>query len=63
MTNDKLKLFNSEDDIKSYARVNGYDAGGIDDLIKRWKELDNDIEEINNAVKNTIILSSNMEYK
>lgn len=67
MTNDMLKLFETEEDIKAYAKVNGYDAGGIAKLIDRWHsledELDDEPEEIENSVKNTMLLSEDMQQK
>ena len=63
MTNDMLKLFETEEDLRAYAKVNGYDSGGIAKLIERWNGLENEPEEIDNEVKNTIILSSDMQYK
>lgn len=62
MTNDKLKLFKSEEELVSYAKINGYDTGSTDELLKRWKDLENTIKDVN-TVKNTIILTSDMEYK
>ena len=39
MNTDKLKLFKSEDEIKSFGQVNGYDEGGINKLINEWKNI------------------------
>lgn len=63
MTNDMLKLFETEEDIRAYAKVNGYDKGGIETLINRWHNLEEEKEETTNSVKNTVILSSDMQYK
>ena len=45
MNNDKLKVFKSEADVRSYAKVNGYDKGGIDKLVTRWETLENEPKE------------------
>ena len=39
MDNSKLKLFTAEGDLRNYAKVNGYDEGGTEKLINRWKSL------------------------
>ena len=39
MDNDKLKLFHTEEDVKSYAKANGYDSKGIDTLVSQWQEI------------------------
>jgi len=63
MTNDMLKLFETEEDLRAYARVNGYDSGGINKLIDRWASLDDEPEQVENSTKNTVILTSDMQYK
>ena len=40
MNIDKLKLFKNIDEVKEYARVNGYDTPEANDLIKQWEEID-----------------------
>ena len=40
MNTDKLRLFKNIDEIKEYARVNGYDTPEANDLIKQWEEID-----------------------
>lgn len=47
MNTDKLKLFRSEDEIKSYASVNGYDEAGVNRLIAKWKSVKADRETPN----------------
>ena len=39
MTDDKLRLFISEDEIKSFCKVYGYDEGLTNITIARWKSL------------------------
>ena len=39
MTDDNLKLFTSEDEIKSFCKVYGYDEGLTNITIARWKSL------------------------
>jgi hypothetical protein len=39
MTDDNLKLFTSEDEIKSFCKVYGYDEGLTNVTIARWKSL------------------------
>lgn len=63
MNNDMLKLFETEEDIRAYAKVNGYDSGGISKLIDRWHNLEEEAEEVENSVKNTMILTENMQQK
>lgn len=36
---DKLKLFTTEEDIKNYAKINGYGDKGTTNLVNQWKEL------------------------
>jgi hypothetical protein len=40
MNTDKLRLFKNIDEVKEYARVNGYDTPEANDLIKQWEEID-----------------------
>lgn len=39
MEADKLKLFSTEEDVKNYAKVNGYGDKGTTNLVNQWKEL------------------------
>jgi hypothetical protein len=39
MKDDKLRLFTSETEIKSFCAVNGYDEGLTNATIARWKSL------------------------
>jgi hypothetical protein len=34
----KLPEFNSEQEVINFARVNGFDEGGINKLINEWRE-------------------------
>jgi len=40
MNIDKLKLFKNIDEVKEYARVNGYDTPEANDLVKQWEDID-----------------------
>ena len=40
MNIDKLKLFKNIEEVKEYARVNGYDTPEANDLIMQWEEID-----------------------
>lgn len=37
MNTDRMKLFKTEEEVRSYAKVNGYDEGGINRLVAMWK--------------------------
>ena len=37
MNTDKLKLLKSEEEVKEYARVNGYDLDDTNNLVEQWK--------------------------
>jgi hypothetical protein len=66
MTNEMLKLFSSEAEIKAYAKVNGYDSGATDKLIARWHTLnleEEPTEEIINTVKKSYLLEQDMQIK
>lgn len=39
MNEDKLKLFQTEEEVRSYAKVNGMDEGGITKTIAQWKSV------------------------
>lgn len=39
MNTDRLKLFKSEDEIKSFAKVNGYGEKGTQELISQWNAI------------------------
>jgi len=39
MIDDNLRLFTSEDELKSFCKVYGYDEGLTDATIARWKSL------------------------
>ena len=40
MNIDKLKLFKSEEEVKHYARVNGYDVAEADAMLAQWEAMD-----------------------
>ena len=40
MNIDKLKLFKSEEEVKHYARVNGYDVAEADAMLAQWIAMD-----------------------
>ncbi len=40
MNIDKLKLFKSEEEVKHYARVNGYDVAEADAMLAQWNAMD-----------------------
>jgi len=44
MNTDRLKLFKTEDEIRSYAKVNGHDEGGTNKLVAQWKSATSDRE-------------------
>ena len=59
MNTDKLRLFRTEEEIRSYAKVNGYDEGGTTKLIAQWKSKTQDPhKQINIGAKKFGILSS-----
>ena len=37
MNTDKLKLFRNEEEVRSYAKVNGQDEAGINRMVAQWK--------------------------
>ena len=37
MNTDKLKLFRNEEEVRSYARVNGQDEAGVNRMVAQWK--------------------------
>ena len=39
MNTDKLKLFKSEEEVKHYARVNGYDENDAKKMLDDWNNL------------------------
>jgi|TARA_R110001592_G_scaffold177592_13_gene417932 hypothetical protein len=40
MNIDKIKLFKSEEEVKHYARVNGYDVAEADAMLAQWNAMD-----------------------
>ena len=40
MNTDKLKLLKSEEEVKEYARVNGYYLNDTNNLVEQWKNMD-----------------------
>lgn len=36
MLDENVKTLNTEAEVRNYARVNGYDAGGTEKLLKAW---------------------------
>tara|TARA_A100001011_G_scaffold390165_1_gene473034 strand:+ start:2129 stop:2326 length:198 start_codon:yes stop_codon:yes gene_type:complete len=40
MNIDKLKLFKSIEEIKEYARVNGYDIPEAESMVAQWEAMD-----------------------
>lgn len=38
MLNDYIKNLNTEGEVRQYASVNGFDAGGLDKLLKAWNQ-------------------------
>jgi hypothetical protein len=56
---DRLKLFKNEDEIKAFAKVNGYGEGGTDKLIAAWKDaMTQPVKEPKKGKKKFGILSS-----
>ena len=41
MNTDKLKLLKSEEEVKEYARVNGYDLNDTNNLVEQWMSIGN----------------------
>ena len=59
MDTDRLKLFRTEEEVRSYARVSGYDQGGADKLVAQWKSSTQDpVKEVKKGKKKFGILSS-----
>ena len=40
-----LDIFTSEAELREYARINGYDEGAINTLVKEWEEYSENTEE------------------
>ena len=40
ISDDKLKLFDLEGDLRNYLKVNGLKQSAVDESITRWKSLD-----------------------
>lgn len=65
MTNELLKLFLTEYDLRSYAKVNGYDSGAIDKLVSRWSAINAEEvpEDIINTVKQSFVIEQDIQTK
>jgi hypothetical protein len=50
MLNDIVKALTTETEVVNYAKVNGYDAGGTEKLVKAWNkyqaEVDTSLDDI-----------------
>jgi len=63
MNIDKLKVFKTEDELRSFAKVNGYDEGATTTLVAKWKSIgDEPIVRIN-AKKVTVMVENDIETK
>ena len=59
MHTDRLKLFKTEEEVRSYAKVSGYDKGDADKLVAQWKSSTQDpVKEVKKGKKKFGILSS-----
>lgn len=36
MLDENVKILHTEAEVRNYAKINGYDAGGIEKLLKAW---------------------------
>jgi hypothetical protein len=60
MDTDRLKLFKTEEELRSYARVSGHDQGGADKLVAQWKVLQSgDPKEVKKGFKKFGIIDRN----
>jgi hypothetical protein len=60
MNIDRLKIFKTEDEVRSFAKVNGYDQGGANKLVAQWKSsTQTPVKEIKKGVKKFGIMGSN----
>tara|TARA_Y100000592_G_scaffold101158_1_gene186157 strand:- start:12778 stop:12975 length:198 start_codon:yes stop_codon:yes gene_type:complete len=39
ISDDKLKLFDNEGDLRNYLKINGQSGNAIDESVNRWKNL------------------------
>jgi hypothetical protein len=60
MNTERLKLFRTEEEVRSFAKVNGYDQGGADKMVAQWKSAtQNPVKEIKKGTKKFGVLGSN----
>jgi len=46
MNTDRLKLFRTEDEVRSYAKVSGFDEGGTNKLVAQWKSATSESKDL-----------------
>ena len=63
ISDDKLKIFNSEGDLRQYLKVNGNSGAAIEEAINRWNSLSSSSSEVEKTTMVVTEMDSTVETK
>ena len=63
ISDDKLKLFKSEDTLRQYLKVNGNSGTAIEEAINRWNSLSSGSSEVEKTTMVVTEMDSTVETK
>ena len=63
ISDDKLKIFNSEDTLREYLKVNGNGGSAIEEAVDRWKSLSSGSSEVEKTTMVVTEMDSTVETK
>ena len=63
ISDDKLKIFNSEGDLRQYLKVNGSSGAAVEEAVKRWKGLSSGSSEVEKTTMVVTEMDSTVETK
>ncbi len=63
ISDDKLKIFNSEGDLRQYLKINGNSGAAVEEAVKRWNSLSSGSSEVEKTTMVVTEMDSSVETK
>ena len=63
ISDDKLKIFNSEGDLRQYLKINGNSGAAVEEAVKRWNSLSSGSSEGEKTTMGVTEMDSSVETK
>jgi len=63
ISDDKLKIFNSEGDLRQYLKINGNSGAAVEEAVKRWNGLSSGSSEVEKTTMVVTEMDSSVETK